>query len=360
MRCPRRLAAALLAAAVLAATLLAVGVVGVPSRARAATSATGRVDFRFEDDRIDESSGLALSVRHPHTVWTANDSGDSARVFAVDTRTGRTVGVHRFDAEVRDVEALAITPQGRMLVADIGDNGTSRDVVRIFWFDEPALGSTSGPRAASWELGYPDGPHDAEALAVDPRSGRILVITKDRVGGIYALPKSPSRRGVNRLTRVGAAPSTVTDAVFLPDGSALAVRTYTSLHLLDPDTFAGRGSSLLPLRPQGETLALAPDEDGVLVGSEGKRSRVQQVEVPALPGASGSGTATAPPTSTSSVTPTTTPPSQAPTSVAPRPPAAEPDSGFWTPTVVVVLGLASLLLAGVVFLVVRALWPERR
>ena len=44
------------------------------------------VDFRIEDARITESSGLALSMRHPHTVWTVNDSGDSARVFAVDTR----------------------------------------------------------------------------------------------------------------------------------------------------------------------------------------------------------------------------------------------------------------------------------
>ena len=84
--------------------------------------AAPRADFRIDDARITESSGLALSRAHPHTVWTVNDSGDSARVFAVDTRTGRTVGVHTFDAPVRDVEALAITPQGRMLVADIGDN----------------------------------------------------------------------------------------------------------------------------------------------------------------------------------------------------------------------------------------------
>jgi hypothetical protein len=297
----------------LAAALLAAAAVGVPCAA--AEAADARVDFRFEDSRISESSGLALSVRHPHTVWTVNDSGDSARVFAVDTRTGATVGVHAFDADVRDVEALAITPQGRMLVADIGDNRASRDRVRIFWFDEPALGRTSGPRVASWELAYPDGPHDAEAVAVDPRSSRVLVVTKDQVGGIYALPASPRRDAVNRLTKVGSAPSTATDAVFLPDGTALAVRTYTSLHLLDPDTSAPLTSMLLPLQPQGETLAVAPGRTGLLIGSEGQGSRVQQVAVPALPGV------TDPPTSTSSQ------PASTPSGPNPSAPTAAPHPG---------------------------------
>jgi hypothetical protein len=115
----------------LAAALLTTAVVGMPCAAFAASDAGSKgVDVRIDDSRITESSGLALSVRHPHTVWTANDSGDTARVFAIDTETGKTVGVHTFNAEVRDVEALAITPQGRMLVADIGDNDSARTVVR--------------------------------------------------------------------------------------------------------------------------------------------------------------------------------------------------------------------------------------
>ena len=64
------------------------------------------------DERITESSGLAASRRHPGTVWTTNDSGDEARLFAVDARSGRTVGVHRYGAPVRDVEALAVTADG--------------------------------------------------------------------------------------------------------------------------------------------------------------------------------------------------------------------------------------------------------
>jgi hypothetical protein len=235
--------------------------------------------FTLADPRIAESSGLVLSRRHPHVVWTANDSGDSARIFAVDTRTGRTVGVHRFGAPVRDVEALTMTRDGRLLVGDIGDNGASRSSVRVYRFEEPALGETSGP-ASSWDLRYPDGPHDAESLAVDPATGRVLVVTKGPTGGVYALPAHPSRTGVNRLTMVGPAPAVATDAVFLADGSALAVRTYLALFLLDPREFHRLASAPLPVQPQGETLALAQDGHGLLVGSEGLHSVVREVPVP--------------------------------------------------------------------------------
>jgi hypothetical protein len=290
------LAAALLTTAVVGMPCAAFAASGTPAAApgtpaAASNAASQGVDIRLDDDRITESSGLALSIRHPHTVWTTNDSGDTARVFAIDTETGKTVGVHTFDTEVRDVEALAITPQGRMLVADIGDNDSARTVVRVFWFDEPRLGRTSGAWA-SWELSYPDGPHNAESIAVDPTSGRVFVVTKGRPGAVYALPATPSRKGVNRLSKVGPAPDIATDAVFLPGGSGLAVRTYTSLVVLDPDTWRETSYQALPLQPQGETLALAPDGKGLLVGSEGTRSRIQQV---ALNARAGSATATTAP-----------------------------------------------------------------
>ena len=304
----------------------------MPSSALAAQAGSeGEVQLR--DPRISESSGLALSRAHPHTIWTVNDSGDTARVFAVDTRTGETTGVHTFGAPVRDVEALAVTAQGRMLVADIGDNAGSRDTVRVYSFQEPALGDTSGG-SDSWELSYPDGPHDAEALAVHPVSGRIHLVTKatDGSAGIYALPATPSRRGVNRLTRVAAAPALVTDAVYLDDGSALAVRSYTTLQLIDPATWRATARQALPSQPQGETLALAPGRQDLLVGSEGVGARLYRISVPA-PGADAGATSTAPagtatetPTGTPTPTgpPTTTePPSTAGAGATPRSPAAD-------------------------------------
>lgn len=289
----------------LAAAVLAAVAVGMPVAALAGPRTAGDGGgFRLADARIAESSGMVLSQRHPHVVWTANDSGDSARVFAVDTRTGRTVGVHRFGAQVRDVEALAMTPDGTVLVGDIGDNGASRSTVRVYRFDEPALGETSG-KASSWELAYPDGPHDAESLAVNPLTGRVYVVTKGPGGAVYALPVHPSGTGVNHLTRGGPAPSVATDAVFLADGSALAVRTYLALVLLDPRDLHRLASAALPVQPQGETIALAPDGQGLLAGSEGAHSLVQEVPVPEAAGPTN-------PTATATSRPPASPPRASP------------------------------------------------
>ena len=330
--------------------LLAAGAVGTAWASPGAAVAAS-ADFRILDSRVTESSGLVLSRRHPHTVWTTNDSGDTARLFAVDTRTGRTVGVHTFGAPVVDVEALAITPGGRLLVADIGDNAGTREVPRIFWFDEPALGETSGSWA-SWELSYPDGPHNAESIAVDPRSGRVLVVTKESDGAVYALPAKPSRQGVNRLERLAAAPAVATDAVFLADGSALAVRTYTRLVLLDPTTWRPIGSSPLPLQRQGETIALAPGGAGLLVGSEGSRSPVQQVAVPAT---------TAVPTPTATPSSATSPTSSATVPVTQAPAERSQDAGGFvsrTQLLAAAGGAVALVLVGL--LVTRLTRRPRR
>ncbi|GAB3445073.1 hypothetical protein GCM10027517_25560 [Phycicoccus ginsengisoli] len=340
---PRRVAA-------LAAVALGVGALWLGVLASGATYAGGPApapDFRVADPRISESSGLARSVRHPHVVWTANDSGDDGRIFAVDTRTGRTVGVHTFAAPVRDVEALAVTPQGRVLVGDVGDNTAARGSVTVYGFDEPDLGDTSGGWT-SWDLAYPDGPHDAESLAVDPRTGRVVVVTKGRTGAAYALPAEPRTTGTNRLVRVGAGPAVATDAVYLADGSALAVRTYTGLWLLDPVTWAVRTTVLLPLQPQGETLALDPDGPGLLVGSEGRGSLVQHVAVPAEAGTPGSAatppaTAAAPPPATATA-PTSRTRDAAP-GATPRPGPDGRDGSPWGPAVAVLAGVAVLLAA---------------
>jgi hypothetical protein len=205
-------------------------------------------------------------------------------------------------------------------------------VVRIFWFDEPDLGDTQGDWA-SWELTYPDGPHDAEALAVDPRTGRIVVVTKDSVGGVYEVPAEVSRTGVNRLRKVGAAPAVVTDAAYLPDGSGLVTRTYTSALLLDPKTFAVKASRPLPLMPQGETLVAWPCGDRLLVGTEGARSDVRVVPVPAI---------TTPSTPSTTAGPVS---SGVPSSASDSAAESGDDSRAWW----LVGGVAGAVLAGVVW-----------
>ena len=108
--------------------------------------------------------------------------------------------------------------------------------------------------------------------------------------------------------------------MFLPDGSGLAVRTYTSLVVLDPTTWRSTSTQLLPLQPQGETLALAPDDEGLLAGSEGSNSLIQAVTVAAA--ASPSRTPAPSPTATPVGAPVTSGQSQS----NPRP--ADDGEGF--------------------------------
>jgi hypothetical protein len=86
------------------------------------------VAFSFADPRIAESSGLVVSSSG-ELVYTHNDSGDEARVFAVglDGRTRTTWTLP--GVQTRDWEDVARGPdeQGRscLWLGDIGDNSAS-------------------------------------------------------------------------------------------------------------------------------------------------------------------------------------------------------------------------------------------
>lgn len=84
----------------------------------------------------------------------------------------------------------------------------------------------------AWDFSYPDGPHDAAAMAVSPR-GNMYFITRGDKPAIYRTRSNPSRTGVNALIKVADAPAGVTDATFLADGSRIAMRTDNAIHVVD-------------------------------------------------------------------------------------------------------------------------------
>ena len=110
-------------------------------------------------------------------LWTLNDSGGTPQVFAL-SRTGRLrAAVTLSGATNVDWEDIAI--RGRTLyVGDIGDNAAQREEIAIYRFAEPAPGTSAVP-ADRIVLRYPDGPRDAEALLIDPRTGTVVIVTKD-------------------------------------------------------------------------------------------------------------------------------------------------------------------------------------
>lgn len=235
--------------------------------------------FRFRDPDVVESSGLATLPGG--LVVTTNDSGDSGRVFTVDAASGRTVGVTSWPTDPEDVEALAPAGPGHVWVGDIGDNRRARDSVRVLRVPVGRDDRSVEPEA--YELVYPDGARDAEALVRHPLTGQLFVITKGVfAGSVYAAPTPLSAERPNRLTEVGDAPGIVTDATFLPGGGGVVMRTYTTAHVASFPSWQPVGSWDLPHQDQGEGIALAGRR--LLLSTEGARSAVLQVPLPAAVG----------------------------------------------------------------------------
>ena len=249
---------------------------GLASGLPLTASARATVAFTISDSRITESSGLATDSR-ARVYWTINDSGAGGVAYGLNS-SGRVVGTLRYAAEPIDVEAVALH-DGRLYVADIGDNTEVRDFVTVYYFDNArADGQTVGYR--SWDLTYPDGPHNAETLLVDG-SGRLFVVTKGAAtGAVYAAPRRLQRSGINKLSKVGNAPAAVTDGTFLPGEERVALLTYGSIVVVDAKTYKTVGRADIPVQAQPESLTVSLDKSSLLVGSEGRQSRVYAVPIP--------------------------------------------------------------------------------
>lgn len=241
----------------------------------AVAGAEDTVAFTLSDPRITESSGLAADPE-AGVYWTVNDSGESGLAYAI-TPAGQVKGTLGFRVAPIDMEAAAYRAN-RLYLGDIGDNRANRREVTVYYFDNPQP-DNQVRTYNSWDFRYPDGRHDAEALLVSP-TGRLYIVTKGSAGAIYVAPKEPSTVKVNQLTRVASAPDQVTDGVFLPDGS-IALLTYATVEVLDAKTFTKVGSAAIPPQKQAESLSLSLDGTSLLVGSEGKQSKVYSMAVPA-------------------------------------------------------------------------------
>ncbi|MDP9395132.1 MAG: hypothetical protein M3Q27_13195 [Actinomycetota bacterium] len=243
--------------------------------------------LRLHDPRLVESSGLVASRLHPGVLWTHND-GDDGRLYAVD-RAGQTTAVYRLrGVDARDWGAIAYhrAESGRthLYVGDIGDNsGTRSNGILVHVLDEPAELTGGTLTAASYRLHYPDTPLDAEALLVHPRTGRLAVVTKGILGGaVYSAPPRLTQERPNVLERAAGAPALVTDGAYV-DAERYALRDYGAVHVVRASDGEVVDSLDLPRQRQGESLAVTADRHSLLVGSEGRRSRVWQVPLPGAP-----------------------------------------------------------------------------
>ena len=243
--------------------------------AAAAPAQHGDVVFRFQDPDIIESSAL---VSADGLVFTSNDSGDTGRVFAVDPKTGETVGVTHWEDDPTDVESLAPGADDTVWVGDIGDNFSTRSSVQVA--EVPVGRGERTVHPTVYDLAYPDGAHDAETLVRDPATGRLYVASKDVLGGtLYELPGHLSASHANQLTPVGSVLPIATDGAFFPDGKHLIVRNYTAAAIYAFPSLDRVANLALPAQQQGEGISVDADNH-VLLGSEGPHSPVLSFELP--------------------------------------------------------------------------------
>jgi hypothetical protein len=252
------------------------GLVVVPFLLGATAAPVGsQVVFSFRDGEIVESSGL---VAADGLVVTVNDSGDRGRIFTVDPATGETVGTTGWGTDPQDVEALAPKGDREVWVGDIGDNLESRDSIEVT--PVPFGPGSSDVDAPTYQLVYPDGPHDAETLMTDPGTGRLYVATKSVLGGtLYAAPQTLDPDGPNRLEPLGEVLPIATDGAFLPDGAHLVIRSYSVATVYAFPSLEEVGSFPLPSQPQGEGIAV-DGPDRLLLSSEGLHAKVLRVTLP--------------------------------------------------------------------------------
>jgi hypothetical protein len=274
------------------------------------TLAAERELGKVKSKALAEVSGMAASRANDGVLWVSND-GDSGRVYAIRTG-GKLIAELRLPVRVLDVEELTLGPgpahgADYLYVGDIGDNDSRRFEVTVVRLREPVVDSTLEEKveqAEQFRLAYPDGPHDAEAMFVDPESKTLFIVTKESQGGrLYCVAldalKDRVQSKLKLLGRVRA--DSVSGAAISPDGRRIVLRREEHGWLWNRQPGASVAEALqgapqvVTVRGRrqgknGEAVAFRGDSRGYLTLSEGKKQAISEFDLPALEAASeGSG-----------------------------------------------------------------------
>ena len=208
----------------------------------------------FKHPLISESSGVVLSRQWENIMWTHNDSGDSARIFATDLEGGVIFppfvnsetyeGLAIGDAVNVDWEDIATDNHANLYIAACGNNANMRRDLAIYKIREPH------PRAAIltryhqiYRFEWPDQEtfppeklnFDCEALFW--ANGRLYLLSKNRSDAFTNLYRFDVLDGseLNIPTRIGTFETRgqVTAADATPDGRKLAVLTYDNIWVFE-------------------------------------------------------------------------------------------------------------------------------
>jgi len=263
----------------------------------------------LQDGKIKEASGLAASRRSANVLWTHNDSGSNAQLYALDL-TGKSLARARIEdaknVDWEDIASFVLDETAYLLLADVGDNGNKRKKVSLYVVAEPDLDEDTNielPLAWQIDFTYPRGPRDVEAVAVDSENEQVLLLTKRTVPAeLYSLPVRPTGKKIEAtfLGHVASLPQPSRQDIALAsrkddwhwqatgmdiaaDGSAIAIVSYKPaiyLYQRDGDWFSTLQSP--PLRfpldlRKPESIAFGYDSRSLFTTNEKKHAPLLRV-----------------------------------------------------------------------------------
>lgn len=259
---------------------------------------------------ITESSGIAASRCQSDVLWTHNDSGDDAFIFAVNAK-GETLGTWKLEgAKNADWEDIATYKDkaGKCFVymGETGNNKLKRPEHLVYRVVEPivkpddARSNRREPLATGAvelvRFTYPDFDQDAETLLVHPQTGAIYIVTKRVSGpaGVYRVKadfgsaEAPKAESVGELSVPAIPNGFLTGGDISPDGRHLVVCDYTRAYEYElPQSAIGFDEiwkqlpTSIDLGPRkvGESICYSVDGTSLFATSEGASSPVIEVKV---------------------------------------------------------------------------------
>jgi len=261
-------------------------VVTLPQKPLVVLKPYARINF----EPIRESSGLVKSRHNPNVLWTLNDSGDKARIFAIDLQ-GNVIkpatsnayeGIFITDAQNKDWEDIATDDQGNLIIGDCGNNDNSRGDLSFILIKEPSpTTDETAPVSLQVPFHYPDQDSfppkikNFDAEAIFWLNGKIYLLTKHRSDPFTKLYRLDSMNPYpsNALTWLGQfdVKGMVTAADVTPDGKKLAVLTYNAIWLFEaPEDsdhyFQGKISWLPIFAKQCESICF--HNNALIIGNE--------------------------------------------------------------------------------------------
>ncbi len=232
---------------------------------------------------IDEASGLVDSRTISGHLWVHEDGGSPA-ILSLINKSGALVSRITLPFENRDWEDLAVGPGPQdgtsyLYMADIGDNINQHDACFVYRFPEPKSPNEAVTSYDRIAFRYPDGPRDAEALLVDPKTKDIFVVTKREDNArLYRLPYPQSTSEITQAAYLGEIPlNMVTGGSVSADGNEILLRTYLGVQhwrrengqsLADAMQRSNGRALVVHLEPQGEAIAFDKEGNGFYTLSE--------------------------------------------------------------------------------------------